>query len=147
MNKEYVVRLSQGERAELEAMVKRGHVKATVIRRAHILLKADADGPGWSDAEIAEAFGCSPHTVENVRRRFVDRGMDGTLRRKRQDRPSRRPILDGQGEARLIALACSEPPEGRARWTLRLLADRAVELEIAEGLSYETARRMLKKTS
>ena len=145
MNKRYVVRLTAVQRNELEGMLRRGRSKAPELRRAHILLKADADCPAWTDARIAEAFGCSPHTVENVRRRFVARGLEGALKRKRQERPSRKRILDGEGEARLLAIACGEPPEGRRRWTLHLLADRLVELKAAESISHETVRRALKK--
>ena len=146
MKKRYVVCLKGREREKLEELLGKGKARATEIRRANILLKADANGPGWADARIAEAVGCSMQAVGNVRRRFVERGMEGTVKRKQQDYPSRQPILDGKGEARLLALACGKAPEGRAHWTLRMLADRAVELRIAEHLSYETVRRTLKKT-
>ena len=146
MKKRYVVCLKRREREKLEELIGKGKTRATEIRRANILLKADANGPGWADARIAEAFGCSMQAVGNVRRRFVERGMEGTVKRKRQDYPSRQPILDGKGEARVLTLACSKAPEGRTHWTLRMLADRAVELRIAERISYETARRTLKET-
>ena len=146
MKKRYVVCLKRRDREKLEALLGKGKARATEIRRANILLKADANGPGWTDARIAEAFGCSMQAVGNVRRRFVERGMEGAVKRKKQDYPSRQPILDGKGEARVLALACSKAPEGRTHWTLRMLADRAVELRIAERISYETVRRTLKKT-
>ncbi len=147
MRKKYIVRLTKGERTSLQDMLRKGEAMATELRRARILLKTDVSGPAWSDARIAEAFDCSPHTVENVRRRFVERGMEGTLRHKPQKRPSRKRKLDGRGEARLLTLACGEAPDGRQRWTLRLLADRAVVLGIADELSYETVRRTLKKVN
>ena len=127
-------------------LVGKGKTRATEIRRANILLKADANGPGWTDTRIAEAFGCSMPAVGNVRRRFVERGIEGAVKRKKQAYPSRERILDGKGEARVLALACGKAPEGRTHWTLRMLAERAVELRIAEHLSYETVRRTLKKT-
>jgi len=129
--------------------VSAGRRSALTITRARILLKADqADGgPAWEDKEIAEALDCGLRTVERVRQRFVERGLEPALGRKPQDRPSRERKLDGAAEARLIALACSAPPEGRLRWTLKLLADRLVELEIVASICDETVRRVLKKTS
>ena len=147
MNKKYIVRLTGKERARLEKMVSKGQAAAYKIKHANILLLADADGPGWTDEHIAEAVGCCPPTVANVRWRLVERGLDGALARKKQARPSRRRKLDGEGEARLIALALSEAPEGRSRWTLHLLADKLVELRVVESISHETVRRTLKKTS
>jgi len=147
MNKKYVVRLTAEERGELEAMVKKGRLAAYKLQHAHILLTADADGLGWADERIAEAFSCHARTVENVRRRFVLQGLDAALERKKQDRPSRERVLDGDGEARLITLACSEPPEGRDRWTLKLLADKLVELEVVDSICDQTVRRTLKKTN
>ena len=116
---------------------------------ARILLKADAgpEGPAWTDARIAEALEVDVSTVERLRQRFVEQGPDAALGRKKQDRPSRPRTLVGTAEARLIALACSHPPAGRGRWTLRLLADKLVELEIVETVSTETIRRTLKKTN
>ncbi len=146
MNKKYVVRLTKAKRETLETMLRKGQAKATELRRVRILLKTDAEGPGWTDARIAEAFDCSPHTAENVRRRFAERGAD-CVRRKKQEKLSRERKLDGRAEARLLALACSEPPAGRTRWTLHLLAGRAVELRIADSLSHETVRRTLKKAN
>lgn len=147
MNKKYIVRLTLEERKELEDLVSKGQTKAYRIKHANILLKADADGPAWTDEEIAEAFCCHIRTVEAVRRRFVFKGMEAALERKKRATPPRERILDGEKEARLIALSCSQPPEGRSRWTLELLADKMVELGIVEQISYQTVRRALKKTS
>jgi transposase len=145
MNKKYIVRLSDAERAQLTALIRKGKAAAYKIRHAHILLKADAAGPAWTDARIAESFSVSVNTVLGVRQRFVEQGLEAALNRKPQAQPSRAPRLDGEGEARLIALRCSTPPDGHARWTLRLLADQAVALEIVEAISHETVRQVLKK--
>jgi transposase len=147
MRKKYIVRLTDAERDQLRQMVSKGRAAAYKIRHANVLLLADADGPGWTDAQIAEAVGLHPFTVRNVRKRLVERGLEGALARKKQERPSRERVLDGEKEARLIALACSTPPEGRTRWTLHLLADRLVELRVVESISHETVRQTLKKTS
>jgi len=147
MNKKCIVRLSEQERQELSELVSKGRAAAYKIKHANILLLADADGPGWIDERIAEAVCCHLGTVGNVRRRLVQRGLEGALARKKQKRPSRRRLLHGEGEAQLIALACSEPPEGRARWTLHLLADELVELQVVESISHETVRKTLKKTN
>ena len=144
--KKYVVRLTGEERNGLGALVNTGKAAAYKIKHANILLKADADGPGWTDVKIAEAFGCHARTVENVRRRCVLDGMTAALKRKKRARPPREKIIDGDAEARLIALACSPPPEGRARWTLELLANKMVELNLVASVSYQTVRRTLKKT-
>src|SRR5687767_2689735 len=122
--KKYLVTLSAEERGHLGDLVSSGKRSARTLTHAHILLKADqADsGPAWDDARIADAFGCGRRTVERVRQRFVEAGVDAALTHKPQDRPSRTPVLDGAAEARLIALACSEPPDHRASWTLKLLA-------------------------
>jgi transposase len=113
-----------------------------------VLLLADCgrQGPGWKDAAIAEACRVTVRTVENVRKRLVLEGLDAALNRKPQARPSRRKILDGEKEAKVIALCCGAKPSGHARWTLRLLAERVVELEIVESISHETVRQCLKKT-
>lgn len=145
--KKYIVRLSDEERESLRALVKRGKKAAYKIKHAQILLLSDVDGPAWPDERVAEACSCHPRTVENVRRRLVLEGLDAALQRKRQQRPSRERKLDGEGEARLIALACSEPPEGRDRWSLHLLADELVRLEVVDSISHETVRQTLKKTS
>jgi transposase len=147
MQKKYVVRLTMAERTSLEAMVKKGKVAAYKIKHANILLAADVTGPAWPDRQIAEALSCHPRSVENVRRRLVLEGLEAALERKKQVGPSRPRTLDGQGEAKLIALACSSPPEGRDRWTLKLLADALVELEVVETISDQTVRRTLKKTN
>jgi hypothetical protein len=147
--KKYLVTLTGEERDRLTALVSAGKRSALVITRARILLKADqADGgPAWDDARIADALDCGTRTVERVRQRFVERGPEAALGRKPQDRPSRERKLDGAAEARLIATACSAPPKGHARWTLKLLADKLVELEVVDSVSDETVRRALKKTS
>jgi transposase len=148
-HKKYLVTLTADERDRLTALVSAGKRSALTITRARVLLKADQarGGPAWDDARIAEALDCGLRTVERVRQRFVERGLDQALGRKPQDRPSRERKFDGAAEARLIALACSAPPKGRARWTLKLLADRLVELEVFESVSDETVRRVLKKTN
>lgn len=140
------VDLTSEERQTLETLVSKGHHSALKLKRAHILLKADRNGSAWTDAQIAEAFGCHQQTAYNVRKRFALGGRLLALDRKPQSRPSHVRKLDGQGEARLIALACSDPPEGFARWTLQLLADELVELQIVESISIETIRQTLKKT-
>lgn len=151
MAAKYVVRLDDGEREQLVNLVKKGKRKVAAKKRLHaqILLKADEGptGPAWMDERVAEAFDVHPKTVHNVRRRLVQEGMEAALNRKRQVSPSRQRLLDGEGEARLIAIACGAPPEGQTRWTLHLLADRLVKLEIVEGISHETVRQTLKKTS
>jgi transposase len=147
MRKKYVVRLISKERAHLQAVVSKGKVAAYRIKHANILLAADVEGPGWPDRRIAEAFSCHPRSVENVRRRFVLEGLTAALERKKQVRPSRERKLDGDAEARLITLACSEPPEGRDRWTLQLLADALVRLEVVDSICDQTVRRTLKKTN
>jgi hypothetical protein len=146
--KRYVVTLTADERSGLEALVRSGKRSARTITRARILLLADQGdgGPGWEDRRAAEALGCGHRTVERVRERFVTAGLDAALTHKPQDQPSRERVLDGAAEARLIALACSKAPGGRARWTLRMLADKLVELEVVEAVSAETVRRALKKT-
>jgi transposase len=147
--KRYLVTLTPDERQHLTRLVSAGKRSARALTRARILLKADqADGgPAWDDARIAEALGCGHRTVERARERFVERGLEEALTHKAQDHPSRPRKFDGAAEARLIALACSQPPDGRARWTMKLLADRLVELEVFESVSDETVRRVLKKTN
>lgn len=147
--KRYIVTLIPAERDQLEALTKAGRRSARTITRARILLLADqADGgPAWEDRRVAEALGCGHRTVERVRERFVTDGLDAALTHKAQDRPSRERVLDGTAEAKLIALACEEAPDGRKRWTLRMLADQLVELDVVEAVSRETVRRALKKTS
>jgi transposase len=147
--KKYKVTLTAEERNSLQDLIAAGKAAAKKLLHARILLKADAaaGGPAWTDARIAEALEVHPSTVERIRERFVEQGLDAALGRKEPDRPSRQRTLDGKAEARLIALACSEPPPGRVRWTLRLLADKLVELEIVDTVSTETIRRTLKKTN
>lgn len=147
MKKKYIVRLTRDERKALRSLVGTGQTQAYKIRHANILLKADADGPGWTDAAIAEAYGCHVGTVEGIRKRFVFEGFEAALGRKKRATPPRERILDGAGEARLIALRCSPPPEGSVRWTLELLADKLVELNVVKQISYQTVRRVLKKTN
>jgi transposase len=143
----YIVRLTQQERRELEAVVSKGKVAAYKVRHGHILLKADADGPAWTDERIAEAFSVHGNTVSNVRKRFVEKGLEAALGRKKQARPSRAPRLDSEAQKKLIALCKSPPPEGRGRWTLRLLGAKLVELELVDSISPETVRQVLKKTN
>jgi transposase len=147
MPKKYVVRLSDEERSQLSAMVKKGKGAAYRIRHANILLKVDAAGPGWTDEDVAAAFGCHLNTVANVRRRLVEGGLEAGLERKPQENPSRERVFDGKGEAQLIATACSEPPDGCAKWTLQLLADRMVALKVVESVSRKTVERTLKNTN
>jgi hypothetical protein len=145
MQKKYVVRLTDAEREMLTGVLKKKHVAAQKVRRARILLKADADGPNWTDARIADAFDCRTHSVECLRERLVTEGFEVALHGKPKSR-ARRKVLDGEQEAKIIALRLGSPPKGFANWTLRLLAERAVALEIVESVSHETLRRTLKKT-
>jgi hypothetical protein len=144
----YVVRLSAEERQELEEVLRKGKAAAQRRQHAQILLKVDEGplGPAWTTERTAESVGVSAQTVVNVRKRLVESGFEAALGRKKQARPSRAIVLDGEKEARLIALACGKPPAGHARWTLRLLTDRLVELQIVESVSLETVRKALKKT-
>jgi transposase len=146
MYKKYVVRLTEKERSQLETLVRSGRAHARKLLYARILLKADADGPErWTDERIAEALEVSTATVARERRRFLEDGLEVALMPKKPGRPRRR-VLDGRAEAHLIALSCSDPPEGRERWSMRLLAQKMVELEHVEALSHESVRRTLKKT-
>ena len=143
----YVVELTDEERQHLKGLVSKGRAAAYKRRHAQILLKADAapGGPNWSDGQIVEALDVSRSTVERVRARCVQEGLDAAINRKRQ-KNRRAKKIDGDAEAHLIALACSRPPQGRVRWTLKLLANRLVELELVDTVSTETVRRTLKKT-
>jgi transposase len=145
--KKYLVTLTTDEREELNALISAGKASAKKLAHARILLKADQvdGGPAWSDETIAEAVEVSTDTVARVRQRFVEQGLEAALIRKKQDKPSRERILDGAAEAKLLAVACSGPPEGRAVWTLTMLADKLVELRVVESVSRETVRRVLKK--
>jgi transposase len=148
MAKRYRVTLTRQEREELGQMISRGKAAARKLAHARVLLQADEspDAPARTDGQIAEALELSTRTVERVRQRFVEQGLEAALVPARGRRVYARK-LDGRQEAELLALACSKPPAGKRRWTLRLLADEAVELEIADSLSHETVRQTLKKTS
>jgi transposase len=146
--KKYKVTLTAEDRRYLSDLIASGKAAARALAHARVLLKADAadGGPAWADERIAEAVEVGRATVERIRQRFVEHGLEAALRRKPQDRPSRERTLDGRGEAHLIALACSAPPAGRKEWTLTLLADKLVELAVVDTISDETVRRALKKT-
>jgi transposase len=145
MPKRYVVRLSEEEREFLKDLVSSGKAAAYKIKHANILLNIDIKGQGWTDEEAATIFSCHRNTVANLRQRLVEQGLEAALERKANPRLSRQRVCDGESEAKLIALRCGEPPAGQARWTLRLLADKAVELEIVPAISHETVRQVLKK--
>jgi len=149
MAKRYIIRLTDQERDQLRMLLARKRLAAQKRKRAQILLKADAsqDGPAWVDTRIAEAFDVSTVTVENLRKRCVLEGLEETIERKKQCRPSRQRVLDGEKEARLVALCCGQVPAGRGRWTLRMLVDKLVELDIVESVCHETVRKALKKTN
>jgi len=148
MNKKYIVRLTAEDRQSLETLVRRGRVAAYKAKRAWILLQADAgeDGPGWPDERISEAYGVGLRTIHRVRQTWVEDGLEAVLKRAAQIRRRARK-LDGEQEAHLIALACSQPPAGRRRWTVRLLSQRFVALGHCAAVSPETIRQTLKKTS
>ena len=147
MQKKYIVRLSKEERNTLRDIVKKLNGSSQKVRRAQILLKADADGPAWSDSRIAEAFDCRRQTVEMIRQRLVETGFQETLDGKKRADPPTPKLLDGEQEAKIIATRLGPPPKGYANWTLRLLARKVVELQIVDAVSYETVRRTLKKTA
>jgi len=144
MQKKYIVRLADEERETLSKLVSKLKGSSQKVRRAQVLLKADADGPAWTDAKIADAFGCRIKTVENIRERFVTQGFEVTLHGQPRPKPPR--LLDGEQEAKVIAMRLGSPPAGFAHWTLRLLAEQVVALEIVDSISHETVRRPLKKT-
>jgi len=146
MQKKYVVRLSGEERDTLREVVKKLKGTSQKVRRAQVLLKADANGPGWTDARVADAFACRTRTVEKLRQRLVECGFDEALDGRKRATPPTDKILDGRQEAKIIAQRLGTPPKGYANWTLRLLARKVVELGIADTVSYETVRRTLKKT-
>jgi len=146
MQKKYIVRLSGEERDTLREVVKKLKGTGQKVRRAQILLKADANGPSWTDDRIADAFSCRTRTVEKVRQRLVERGFNETLDGKKRATPPTEKLLDGKQEAKIIATRLGSPPRGYANWTLRLLARKVVELGIVDSVSYETVRRTLKKT-
>ena len=146
MHKKYIVRLSDHERGACQEIVKRLKGSSEKVKRAQILLKADAEGPAWPDAKIAEAFNCRVQTVESLRKRLVTEGFSVALERKPRATPPTPPKLDGEGEAKLIAMRLGKPPAGYGRWSLQLLADELVVLEVVESISPETVRKTLKKT-
>jgi transposase len=145
----YRVTLTEEERKDLEALTRNGKTgaKKFIYARALLLCDAGADGPAWTVATTAEALGVTSRTIEHLKKRFVEEGLEAALGRKPRERPPRDVIFDGAFEARLIALACSAAPEGYERWTVRLLADKAVELEFAPSVSHMTVQRVLKKTN
>lgn len=145
MIKKYIVRLSAEEREVLENVIKKLKGSSEKVRRAHIILKADADGPNWTDAKIAEAFSCSTRTVELIRERFVTEGFELVLNGKKRESPPRQKLLDGEQEAKIIAMRLGPSPKGFGSWSLRLLADKVIELEIVDSVSHETIRQALKK--
>ena len=147
MPKKYLLKLTQDERGDLTQVVKRGKAAAWKVQRAQALLKCDQGpaGPAWTDEQIAEAFDCTTRSLQSWRKQAVERGPLSLLQRKPRVLATHK--LDGDQEAQLVKLACSQPPQGRARWTLRLLADRLVELEIVDSICHETVRRAMKKTS
>ena len=147
MRKVYIVRLADDERELLAQIVGKFKGTSQKVRRAQILLKADADGPAWCDQQIADAFGCSRQTVENVRRNLCERGFEQTLNGVKRQEPPTPKLLDGEQEAKIIAMRLGKAPAGYANWTLRLLAQSVVELGIADSISHETVRRTLKKTA
>lgn len=147
MQKKYIVRLNDQERAELQQVVKKLSGTSQKVKRAQVLLKADVAGPAWTDARIAEAFGCRTKTVENIRQRLVECGFRETLDGKQRATPPTPKILDGEQEARVIATRLGPPPKGYANWSLRLLARKVVELEIVPAVSCATLCRTLKKTA
>ncbi|MBU6174268.1 MAG: helix-turn-helix domain-containing protein [Planctomycetes bacterium] len=147
MTKKYIVRLSQDERNVCVDVIKNLKGTSQKVRRAQILLKADADGPAWIDQKICEAFDCRVQTVENIRKQFALEGFQAALERKKRSDPPTPAKLDGKQEAKLIALRLGKPPKGYGRWTLHLLADQLVELKIVDSISHETVRRTLKKTA
>ena len=149
MSPRYRVTLTKEERKELETMTRRGktHARRFIHARALLLCDAGADGPAWNVADVATALGVTSRAIEHLKKRFVEDGLEAALERKPREKPPREVMFDGAFEARLIALACSDAPEGHRRWTVRLLADKAVELRFAESVSHMTVQRVLKKTN
>ena len=149
MSPRYRVTLTKEERKELESMTRRGktHARRFIHARALLLCDAGADGPAWNVSDVATALGVTSRAIEHLKKRFVEDGLEAALERKPREKPPREVMFDGAFEARLIALACSDAPEGRRRWTVRLLADKAVELSFAASVSHMTVQRVLKKTN
>jgi transposase len=145
--KKYIVELTSEERKQLQQLVKTGKVPGYKIRHAQMLLKVDQGnkGPGWPDAQVTEVFAAHVTTVERLRKRFVEQGLEAALERNKRNNYAHK--LDGDAEAHLIAIACSDPPAGRSEWSLRLLANRLVELSVVDSISYMTVSRTLKKTN
>jgi len=145
----YRVTLTEQERKDLETLTRNGKTGAKKFIHARALLLCDAgsDGPAWNVANVAAALGVTPRTIEHLKQRFVEEGIEAALERKPREKPPREVIFDGAFEARLIGLACSDAPEGYDRWTVRLLADKAVELKFASSVSHMTVQRVLKKTN
>ena len=146
MHKKYNVRLSEGERGVCQDVVKRLKGTSEKVKRAQMLLEADADGPAWIDARTTEAFDCRVQTVESLRKRLVTQGFEQALERKRRETPPTPRKLDGVTEAKLIAMRLGKPPAGYGRWSLQLLADELVVLEVVDSICPETVRKTLKKT-
>jgi Homeodomain-like domain len=146
MRKRYIVRLTDQERRTLREVVRKFKGSSAKVRRAQVLLKADADGPNWTDHRIADAFGCRTRTIEYLRQRLVTQGFEAALDKKPPESPPRAKLLDGSQEAKIIAVRLGKPPKGFANWSLRLLAEKIVELGIVETVSHETLRKTLKKT-
>jgi len=149
MSPRYRVTLTKEERKELDAMTHRGktHARRFIHARALLLCDAGVDGPAWNVADVATALGVTSRAIEHLKKRFVEDGLETALDRKPRDKPPREVVFDGEFEARLITLACSDAPEGHRRWTVRLLADKVVELKFAESVSHMTVQRVLKKTN
>jgi transposase len=147
MNQKFTVKLTTEEKDALVNIVKDVKSSAHKKRHANILLQTDINGPNWSDKDISSTFHCHIHTVGNIKQRYVEQGLEEALERKSQNRLSREYILDGDGEARLITIACSTPPKGRSVWTLRLIASELISLNIIPDISHETVRNTLKKTN
>ena len=149
MSPRYKVTLTEEERVDLETMTRRGKINAKKFIHARVLLLCDAGnkGPAWKVSDAADALGVTSRTIEHIKQRFVEEGIEAALERKPLEKPPREVKFDGAFEARLIAIACSDVPEGHCRWTVRLLADKAVELKIAETVSHMTVQRVLKKTN
>jgi hypothetical protein len=146
MAEKYVVRLDDDERQQAQKILDTLSATSEKSRRAYMLLKADISGPNWTDAKIAEAISCRTQTIENVRKRLVTEGFEATLNRKKRSKPPTEKLLSGKQEAAVIAMRLGEPPEGFSNWTLRLLTERVVALEITPSVSHETIRTTLKKT-
>ncbi len=145
--KKYIVRLTDSERDICCEVIRKLKGTSQKVRRAQMLLKADTGGPAWTDARIADAFSCRTKTVENVRQRFVELGFEQTLNRKTSPTAGAKKLLNGNEEAKVIAMRLGSPPAGYGKWTLRLLARKVVELEIVKTISHETVRQTLKKTA